>query len=62
MPLDVSSLGSLASSLDDLTLRIGRLADDCDDEDDAGIELREVHRQLEASTRRLAAIVRRVGR
>jgi hypothetical protein len=59
MPLDVTALGSLASSLEELTTRLGLLAATCDEKDDTGNELREVERQLEGSSRRLLSVLRR---
>lgn len=62
MPLDVSALGSLSSSLDELAGRLDQLARECGPDDDTGIELRDVHRAMEASARRLAAILRQASR
>lgn len=62
MPLNVSALGSLSSSLDDLTSRLEHLSRELGPDDDLGAELRDVHRQLEASGRRLTAILRQASR
>lgn len=62
MVLDVNALGSLSATLDDLTARIGQLADGSDADDEAVLELREVERQLQATSRRLATVLRRVKR
>lgn len=61
MPLDASALSSLSSSLDTVVERLGQLADGADPDEDALVELREVERQLQASSRRLARVIRRVG-
>ncbi len=62
MGLDANALGSISSSLDDLVRRIGDLATDAQDDDDALSELREVERQLQTSARRLTKIARRLSR
>lgn len=62
MPLDKSTLSSLSASLNDLTIRLGDVARDAGDNDDALIELLEVERQLQTATRRLEKILRRVSR
>lgn len=62
MALDLSALASLSSSLDELTLRIGQQAAACDEKDEAGLALRELERQLEASARRLTSILRQARR
>ena len=61
MALDGNALSSISATLDELVDRIGRLAHDADDDEDALVELREVERQLQTSARRLTKIVRRVG-
>lgn len=62
MALDLSALASLSSTLDEVTLRIGQLAAACDDKDEAGLALKELERQLEASARRLTSILRQAYR
>lgn len=62
MGLDANALGSISSSLDELVRRIGNLATEAQDDDDALSELREVERQLQTSSRRLTKIVRRLSR
>ena len=61
MTLDVNALDSISATLSELTDRITQLLQASDDDEDALAELREVERQLQASTRRLAKIVRRVS-
>ena len=60
MTLDVNALDSISATLQELTDRIGQLVEASNDDEDALAELREVERQLQTSTRRLAKIVRRV--
>ena len=60
MALDGSALGSIAFTLDEIVDRINQLAGAADPDDDALIELREVERQLQTSSRRLTKIVRRI--
>jgi hypothetical protein len=48
----------MSSTLEDLTSRLGQLAEASDGEDDALLELREVERQLQTCCRRLAKIAR----
>lgn len=62
MPLDVNALQSLSGSLDDLVGRLGSIAREANDDDDIGVELREVERQLETASRRLTKALRRQGR
>ncbi|MGF1597344.1 MAG: hypothetical protein ACFCVK_10530 [Acidimicrobiales bacterium] len=62
MPLDTNALGSISSSLDEITRRIGLMADAAGDDDDTLADLREVERQLETTRRRLDKILRRAGR
>ena len=61
MALDVGSLSSLSGSLEELVDRLGQLARAVDEEDDVGVELREVERQLQTAARRLAKAARRAG-
>ena len=61
MALDVGSLSSLSGSLEELVERLGQLAGSVDEEDDVGVELREVERQLQTAARRLAKAARRAG-
>ncbi len=49
-------------SLDDLVKRLVELARAAGDDEEIGIELREVERQLETASRRLAKAIRRVNR
>ncbi len=59
MPVDVSALGSIHSSLDDVIDRLRQQTVGLDDDDEIGTELREVHRQLITATRRLEKAQRR---
>jgi hypothetical protein len=59
MPLDASALDSLSTSLEDLVIRLAELSEDIDEDDEIGIELREVERQLHTASRRLAKATRR---
>ncbi len=61
MPLDQNALSSLSASLDDLTTRLGEVARQAGDDDDALIDVLEVERQLQTAGRRLTKILRRVG-
>ncbi len=60
MPLDVNALESLSASLDDLVRRLGSIAREAGDDEEIGVELREVERQLETASRRLVKAVVRV--
>ncbi len=62
MPLDQNALSSLSASLDDLTTRLGEVARQAGDDDDALIDVLEVERQLQTAGRRLTKILRRVDR
>lgn len=62
MPLDHNALSSLSASLEDLTARLGEVARQAGDDDDALIEVLEVERQLQTACRRLTKILRRVDR
>lgn len=55
-----SSLSSVSSSLDDLLRRVRSMADELGQDDDTGAELVEVERQLQAVSRRLAKLARRL--
>lgn len=55
-----SSLSSVSSSLDDLLRRVRTMADELGQDDDTGAELVEVERQLQAVSRRLAKLARRL--
>jgi hypothetical protein len=57
--IDFTALASLATSLEDLTRRIGDLAAAGHDDDDERLDLLEVERQLQTTSRRLEKIVRR---
>lgn len=61
MSLDVSALSSISASLDDLTERISQLIAEATEDEDALVELREIERQLQTSTRRLTKVVRRAS-
>ncbi len=58
MAIDHSALSSLSTSLDDLTHRIGALADRADADEPGAVELLEVERQLLTASRRLQKLVR----
>lgn len=60
MPLDVNALESLSASLDDLVHRLASIAREAGDDEEIGVELREVERQLETASRRLVKAVVRV--
>ncbi len=62
MPLDVNALDSLSATLDDLVNRLAVIATDAGDDDEIAIELREVGRQLETTSRRLVKAVVRARR
>ncbi len=62
MTLDKNALSSLSASLVDLTNRLGDVARDAGEDDDALIEVLEVERQLQTASRRLEKILRRVSR
>ena len=53
MPVDVSALGSIQSSLEEVLERLGDQTRGLDDDDEIGSELREVQRQLATASRRL---------
>ena len=59
-PVD-AELSSLATTLDDLSARVGHLAEDCQNggDDTGAAELFEVERALKMAQRRLAQLVRR---
>lgn len=59
MTLDINSLSSLATSLDDLTERLGDVARSAGEEDELGPEALEIERQLQMSVRRLNQLLRR---
>lgn len=61
MALDINALSSMNSSLEDLVGRLARLSTNLDDEDEIGVELREIERQLQTAQRRLTKAVRRAG-
>ena len=62
MSLDKNALSSLSASLADLTNRIGDVARDASEDEDALIDVLEVERQLQTATRRLEKIVRRISK
>jgi hypothetical protein len=53
VPLDISQLGSIASSLEELTERLGRIRREGDSDDELMVDLNEVERQLNTASRRL---------
>lgn len=59
MSVDVSALGSIARSLEELVERLRDVSRDVDEEDEVGSELREIERQLDMSSRRLQKTTRR---
>ncbi len=59
MALDTSALSSLAGSLEELVRRLGELSVAVDEDDEVGVELREVERQLQTASRRLDKAARR---
>ncbi|MEZ5228742.1 MAG: hypothetical protein R2710_19375 [Acidimicrobiales bacterium] len=59
MPLDVNALESLSATLDDLVRRLAAIAREAGDDEEIGVELREVERQLETASRRLTKAVAR---
>lgn len=62
MTLDKNALSSLSASLVDLTNRLGDVARDAGEDEDALIDVLEVERQLETASRRLEKILRRISR
>jgi len=56
--LDISALGSISASLDDLHLRLSEIADNATDNDDIANELLEVERLLRTASRRLTKVLR----
>ncbi len=62
MPLDATALSSLSATLEDVTTRLGQLADQTDEDDDERGELLEVERQLLTANRRLEKLLRRTSR
>lgn len=62
MSIDYTALSSLATSLEDLTIRIGAIAAAGNEDDDEQLDLLEVERQLQTTSRRLEKIVRRSRR
>ncbi len=59
MSVDVSALGSIQSSLDEVLERLGEQTYGLGDDDEIGSELREVQRQLATASRRLEKAQRR---
>lgn len=59
MAIDVSALGSVTLSLEELVDRLRDISRDLDDDDEVGSELKEVERQLHTSLRRLEKAMRR---
>ena len=59
MPLDAAALSSISTALDELTQRIGALADEHKSSPREGVaaDLYEVERNLNAAARRLKAIL-----
>jgi len=62
MTLDRNALSSLSASLGDLTSRLGEVAREAGEDEDAVMEVLEVERQLSTAGRRLEKIVHRLGR
>ena len=62
MAIDATALSSLSASLDDLTTRLGQLANEANEDDDERGELLEVERQLGTASRRLEKLLRRASR
>ena len=56
--LDISTLGSISASLDDLNTRLSEIADNAGENDEAAIDLLEVERLLRTANRRLTKILR----
>ncbi len=59
--LDVSALGSIATSLDELVRRLHEVGGELSEDDEVGAELREVERQLIMASRRLEKAARRAS-
>ncbi len=59
MAIDVSALGSIELSLEEVIDRLRDVSRDLDDDDEVGSELREVERQLHMAFRRLEKATRR---
>ncbi len=57
--VDVSALGSISLSLEEIIERLRDLSQDLDDDDEIGSELKEVERQLHMAWRRLDKAMRR---
>lgn len=62
MPIDSTALSSLSATLDDLTVRLGQLATEADEDDEDRGELLEIERQLQIAGRRLDKLLRRATR
>lgn len=60
--IDVSALGSVELTLDDVLDRLGRVCAETNDDDEVATELREVERQLTMASRRLSKALRRLDR
>jgi len=60
VPIDPSSIGSLALSLDEILQRLRLLTEQAAEEDEIRGELVEVERQLHTATRRLHKAIRRL--
>jgi flagellin-specific chaperone FliS len=61
MALDSNALSSISTSLDELTDRIGQLLAEASTDDEAAAEVREVERQLQKASRRLAKALRKLN-
>ena len=57
--LDINALSSLASSLEDITERLGDIGRSAGEHDELGPEALEIERQLQTSLRRLNQLLRR---
>ncbi len=59
MKIDVSALGSITLSLEELIDRLQQITRNVHEDDEVGAELREVERQLQTASRRLDKAMRR---
>lgn len=61
MAIDVSALGSISLTLEEIVERLRDLSRNVDDDDEVGSELKEVERQLHMASRRLEKAMRRAS-
>ncbi len=61
MSINLSALHSLNASLEELLTRLAELSRDAGEDDDIGLELREVERQVHTASRRLAKALHRAN-